>query len=97
LLKVRNVEQIVKTALRGRFPKIHVLSVNVSDDMDDDGDIVLQIKVVFEAANGDLDPTEIPTFVREIMPLLSEAKQPGFPVVTFIAKSDLGKLKPEAA
>lgn len=95
--KASGIEKIVRSALRERFPKIHVVGVNIDDDTDEDGDAILRIRIIFESGDKDFDPTKIPPLMRAIIPKLSAAHLPGFPILSFIAKSDLGKLKPETA
>jgi hypothetical protein len=92
------VRDIVESAVKRRFPKIYVVRINVREDTDEDGDKILEIKVVFDAAESDFDPKELRSLPREIIPKLSAlATKPGFPILSFISKSDFGKMKPETA
>ena len=91
-----NLRKIVRSTLEECFPKLTIVRINFSDDMSDDADPILRIKVIYDANDRDFDPAEIRELPRLILPKLAKAHEPGFPVFSFIAKSDLGALSPEA-
>lgn len=91
------VEAVVRKALRASFPKVKVVDVTVQSDEDDDGENVVNIMVVIQAKKADLDPKAIPAFVRKVIEALKEEKEDRFPLFNFVSKSDLGKMKSEAA
>lgn len=92
------IQDIVAKAVAERFPKVHVLSINVRDVGDEDGDRdEVEINIVFQASKDAFDPKHVPAFVTAVIEALEEAHESRFPIFSFIAKSDLGKRKPEAA
>jgi hypothetical protein len=91
------LRSVIAGALSKRFPKMRVLSIDVRASEDEDGGDTIDVDVVFEAKNErDFDPAKVPACISEIVVALSEKDVP-FPVLSFIAKSDLGKRKSEAA
>ena len=91
------VRQIVRETLEEKFPKIKIVGINVSEHKDDEGGLILEIRVIFEAGKDKFDPKEIGELPRLIIPKLDKAKETGFPVFSFISKSDWGNRNPEAA
>jgi len=91
--------EIVRATLEERFPDARIDSVDIEDDRDADGEPILNIRVVFEAAGDRLDAREASSFVRYLRNRLAheDARDMPFPVLSFIAKSDLGRHRPEAA
>lgn len=91
------IREIVTSLLSEKFPKIRVLATNIREHKSDTGDEILEINVVFDSKKGDFDPKEIPELVEAVSSKLAEADDTRFPILSFIAKSDLGKTRPEAA
>lgn len=92
-----HIREIVASVLRDRFPKIQVASINVRARENEDQDQEVEIAVVFQAARDEFDPKEIPSFLTDLIGELNQARESRFPIVSFIEKSDLGTLEPEAA
>jgi hypothetical protein len=93
----KNIRDIIRTLLESRFDDVEIVSVNVRPDLDTDGDPVLFITIVFDGKKKQLDPRKTSGLVRRLLPKMKEAGEEGFPVFSFIAKSELGKIKPDAA
>lgn len=96
MLVVKKVEQIVRETLQTRFPKIKVIGIKVVEDEDYEGKSILRIDITFKAKDGDFDPARMRELPRLIMPKLKDAEETrgtGFPLFSFIAQSELGKLK----
>lgn len=92
------IRDIVRNVLTERFPKIRVVSINVRDAYSDDGEAdLLEVSIVFEAKKDDFKPEQVPDCLTAIVERLEESDETRFPILSFIAKSDLGKTKPEAA
>ena len=97
LMDMEEFKAVIGEVLAKRFPKVHVLSINLRATESDDGNDVIDVAVVFEAKEKrDFDPSKIPLCLSDIADALSEKDAP-FPVLSFIAKSELGKRKPEGA
>jgi hypothetical protein len=90
------IREAVIKVLSERLPQIHVLSVNIREGADDDDDDVI-VNVVFDTDDKKFDPAKLQSIPNEIVVELSAKSARGFPILSFIAKSDLGKKKPEAA
>jgi hypothetical protein len=93
MLVMNKVQQIVRETLESRFPKLQIVRIEVAEDTDDDDNTILRIQVIFEAKEGDFDPAKLREMPRLIMPKLKEAKETGFPLFSFISKSDFGTVK----
>lgn len=89
------IRDIVRSILSERFENIDIVSINIDRDVDEDGAPILLVKVVFDGKKKQLDAKKASGLVRRILPKLAEADERGFPVLSFIEKSDLGKLAPE--
>ena len=93
------IEEIVRSVLKSRFDDLEILSINVTPDFDEDGDKIIVVKVVFDGERKTLNALETSGLVRRILPLMEkigEIGETGFPILSFIAKSELGKTKPES-
>ncbi|HVW72669.1 MAG TPA: hypothetical protein VHC39_03440 [Rhizomicrobium sp.] len=100
MIVITKVQKIVREALKERFPKIKIIAINVEEDEDYDGNEILRINVIFRAKEGDFDPARMHELPRLVMPKLKDAVETrgtGFPLFSFIAESELGKLKAERA
>ena len=84
---------IVERELGG--PKI--VALNIRPELDRDGDPVLFITVVFDDRKRDVNPKVISGMVRKVRPTLLKAGEKAFPVFTYVGRSELGKIKPDAA
>lgn len=98
VLAMDDMREIVERVLRTRFPKVQVFAVNLREIEDEDDDREgVEVQIIFEAKKGDFDPEMIPAFLDEVMEAWNEAEEFKFPIVSFIAKSDLGKKKTATA
>lgn len=96
MIVAKKVQEIVRETLGARFPKIKIIRIKVVEDFDQDDNALLRIDIVFKAKDGDFDPAKLRELPRLIMPKLKEAEETrttGFPVFSFIANSEVGKLK----
>ena len=91
------VREIVESVLMSRFHDIDISSIEITPDVDEDGDPVLIVTVVFSAEEKRLDATETSGLVRRILPKMEEIGETRFPIFSFIAKSEMGKITPESA
>lgn len=90
-----DIQKVVKAVLKDCFPNVRILRVNIHNiASDDDGDEIA-VKIIFEAAKGAVDPKQIPAFFSAVVDKLNEAEESRFPIISFIAKSDLGNRKLE--
>jgi hypothetical protein len=79
------------------FDEIKVVAINVRPATGADGDKVFEVSLVYEGKPKRLAPEKTLGVMRELIDRLTKAGETGFPILSFIAQSDLGKTKPEAA
>ena len=93
------IREIVEATFKERFCGIEILAINIHLGLGYAGDPIVTVKIVYDGKVEQLNgpgTLEMREVVRE--KLQSDPKQdPGFPILSFIAKSDLGKRSPEAA
>lgn len=95
--RVQVISDMVRRLLHDRFDDVEIVSVDVRPDVDADGDRVLFITVVFDGKRKQLDSQKTSGLARHLLPEMQEAGENGFPIFSFIAKSELAKVKPDAA
>lgn len=91
------LEGIVRSLLTDRFPDAKIDGVVIKADTDNDGDRILRITVVVASAMENLDRDSLFGFARLLQPKLEAAESDEFPVMSFIAAREVGKMKLEAA
>ena len=96
----REIHGLLRPLLERALRDVKILAVNIRRSTDADGDPVLWITVVYDDAQRRgrlLDPKVTAGMVRRVRPRMLEAGEEAFPVFSYVAKSDLGKTKPDAA
>lgn len=94
----RTIETIVCGVIRERFGDVRIAKIDAKPGFDEDGDQVWYVKVVLENSDVNrIDARRASGVVRHLLPKMVEAGDNGFPILSFIAKSELGKHSPEAA
>lgn len=93
--KKLSAKEIIEKVLKDRLDNVEA-SVSVTPSLDEDGDRILLVTVVFEGDSKRLDPRETSGLARRVLPKLREIEEKGFPIFSFVAKSELRKLNPEA-
>lgn len=96
MVALQTVKKIVRETLVAHFPKIKIVKITAAEDEDYEGNSIIRIDITFNAKDGDFDPAKLRTLPRLIMPKLKradETKDMGFPLLSFIAASELGKSK----
>ena len=87
--------EVIDEELRARFD-VPFVKITVKPDYDRDGDEFLWVNAVYDGQPDDIDTRKSITLVREIRPRLDDIPFDAFPVVRYIAKSDLTKRELEA-
>lgn len=93
----RDIRKLIERIVREMFDDARILSVDVAEDVDSDGDPILRVRVVFETESGKLDASKTSGIIRHLRPRLSEAGVAGFPLMYFISKKDAEGFSTEAA
>ena len=92
---LEQAREIINEAIRNRYD-VPFVKITVTPDFDRDGDEFLWVKAVYEGQPDNIDTRKSVTMVREIRPKLADAAVEAFPVISYIAKSDLKKSELEA-
>lgn len=87
----RHLRALVEEVLHERFEGVEIHSIGVVRDTDEDGDSILRLKVVFDGEKKTLDSRRASSVVRHMLARFAEAGEYAFPVISYIAKSDLRK------
>jgi len=90
------VHDIIKSVLEDRFRNVNILSINVMPDIDEHGDQVLFVTVVFDGEKKRLDTKETSSLARRVLPRMEEIGDDRFPIFSFIAKSELRNVHPDS-
>ncbi len=92
------IVDIVKSVVIQQFgDDAKILSVDISEDIDSDGDPILILKIVYETDSGQLNARKASGLLRHIRSRLDEIQESRFPLLSFISKADDEKNRPAAA
>ncbi len=78
------VAGVVREVLMEQFDGLHLVSVEVEEGYDADGDSVLDVLVIYEPEGGELDVSKVVAFVRHLRPALSEIGEERFPMMSYV-------------
>ena len=92
-----DVSTIVEAVVRERFSHNSIQSVQVAQDVDDEGDAILRIMIFLNGALNSGDKSKILGLVRHIRSELYAANQDVFPIVDFVSSVDAVKMRREVA
>jgi hypothetical protein len=90
------IEKVVQEVASQRFPEGRIMSVRTARDTDFSGDPVLVIQIVIDTGKAHIDTKRASGLTRHLRSKLAEVGEFGFPLLSFISKSDAGNLKAEA-
>lgn len=93
----KKVEQAIKSVLEERFDDVTIESIKVEPDVDDDGDAILRVQVIFDGTKKALDARKASGLLRYMRPEIEKFGENAFPIISFISKSDFRKKNPAAA
>ena len=90
---MKQISEQLKTAiaevLERQLAPAQVLSFDVVRDMDQDGDPILLVQVVFDADAGRLDSDRILGLPRHLREALDDLEEDSFPVFSFVKPGEL--------
>jgi hypothetical protein len=92
-----DVEKAIWSAVKDRFPGREIESIRVREDLDHDGDPILRVDLIVRERKKVLDPKRTGSLTGLIRARLSEIGITSFPVLSFISKSEAGKIGSVAA
>ena len=85
---MNNIEATIRNRLAEDFATVRILRIDISEDVDFDGDDILKVKVVFEGPPSDLDRRALVSSVRRVRDALATIGVFEFPAVSFISAED---------
>jgi hypothetical protein len=96
----KELRDLLRPLIERALRNVKVLAVNIRRDLNQYDDPVLWITVVYDDSRRKgklLDPKVTIRMHDRVRPKLLDSGEEAFPVFSYVAKSDLGKSKPEAA
>ena len=92
----QQIREIAETAFKRYFGDVEVFRVNVWPGFDHDEDPKVDVKIIYEGKYEQLNGAGLVRVHSEIVDKVwwSADDSPGFPILYFIAKSDLGRRDP---
>lgn len=93
----KDIINVIKSVFTSRFGDIDISSIEITPEVDEDGDQILAVTIIFSATKLNLDSRETSGLVRRILPKMEQIGETRFPIFSFIAKSEMGKLNPDSA
>jgi hypothetical protein len=96
-LDMTEVADAVRGPLEAQLESVELISIDVTEDFDHDGDAILRIKVTFRADSRKLDPSKVKGLIRHLRTALAKVNEDRFPVVSFRTDTDVEDEASEAA
>lgn len=87
-IRLGKVKEAIRRVAAERLSDARIVSVEVREDTDFDGDPIFVVTLVVDAAEHRLDRRRVSGLVRHIRSKLAEINEYSFPLVSFISKSD---------
>ncbi len=91
-MTLQSVEKIVKEVVSERFAGVPIESVRVKSAFDEFDDPILRVTIVLDVEEGALDPTRTLGMIRLLRPRLAEIGEDAFPIISYVAKSEMDRL-----
>lgn len=83
-----NARKVIDRAMRDFYRDVVFVVIDVSPDIDEDGEEFLWVKAVYDGEPSVIDTRKSLTMVRELRPMLDDLEVAAFPVISYVAKSD---------
>ena len=92
----QEMREIVETAFRSRFGDVELVCINVKPGVDFDGDPMVDINIIYDGKVEQLDGDGLLRVNHEVDTKFDADSEayPGWPLLHFIAKSDIGNRDP---
>jgi hypothetical protein len=88
---LENITSIIREQLLPVFGAVRIVDVKIREDVDENGERILLVDVVFAANPNKLNARALAGAVRQVRPSLIDNNEKGFPVFTFIAQNEVTK------
>ena len=92
-----NVKKAIESVVEDRFPGGEIVSIRLREDLDHEGDPILRVDLIVRESGKVLNPKRTVGMTGDLRRRLAEIGITSFPVLSFISKSEAGKLRSEAA
>lgn len=80
------IRRVISEAFAAAFKDVRVKDIKFLEELESDGTEILGINVIFE---GQIDPQKMPNVIADIRRKLDLIPEIAFPVLSFIAQSDI--------
>ena len=92
----QQIGKIAEAAFRARFGDVKIVSINIRSGFDHEGDPVVDVNIIYDGKYEQLRGDGPFDVRREIIDKVWRETEdsPGFPMVHFIAKSEIGRRDP---
>ncbi|MDX1780144.1 MAG: hypothetical protein R3256_02390 [Thalassovita sp.] len=82
------LRKLVEEVVKERFQDIQIDHVDVEGDVDQDGDAVLRIRIVFDADISEMKAEKMSGLPRHLRSALARIGEIRFPITSYISKND---------
>ena len=93
---LEKARRVIEKLLREQYEGVVFDKISIRPEIDGDGDEFLWVKVVYDGRPEDARALTVVGLIRELRPKLEEADIEAFPVISYIARSDLTRRSFEA-
>lgn len=83
-----SARRTIDRAMRDFYRDVAFVVIDVSPDIDDDGEEFLWVRAVYDGEPTAIDTRKSLGMVRELRPKLDDLEVAAFPVISYIARSD---------
>ena len=92
----QEMREIVEAAFKARFGDVELVCINLKPGVDFEGDHVVDIKIIYDGKFEQLDGEGLVRVNHEVNTKFDAdfKKPPGWPLLHFIARSDIGDRDP---
>ncbi len=73
-------QEIIERVVTEQLAPAHIVKVMVEEDLDHDGDEILQVRIVFEAEDDKLDTDKVLELAGHLIRALEEISEERFPI-----------------
>jgi hypothetical protein len=87
-IDLKRIEESVTKTLSRYFENIKIIAAHVAEDVDQDGEEILRIDVVFEGDLKKADARRVAGAARQLRPILEEFDPDLYPLLSFVSKVD---------
>ena len=86
---LKQATKVIDESIRARCDGFPFVEITVTPDIDQDGEEFLWVRAIYDGEPASIDTRKSVTMVRHIRPKLEEVDVKAFPVISYVAQSDL--------